>query len=132
MPAREELADLYRALDRPVDEMRHLQELARSDPQVLRTVAIALAEARGGQVDRALGTLADVSSRSPADPRVQLALARVHLSRAERTGDRRYVQVALEVLESALGAKTSEQLTAEYYLQSVPQTQKLGQQGGAA
>ena len=41
-------------------------------------------------------------------------------------------QEASRFLESALGAKTSEQLTAEYYLQSVPQTQKLGQQGGAA
>lgn len=101
--AREELADLYRALGRPVDEMRHLQALATLDQQVGRTVAIAQAEARGGQLDSALGTLTEAATRAPADPRIQLALARVHLTRAERSDDRATVQPALDVLESALG-----------------------------
>lgn len=110
--AREELADLYRALGRPVEEMRELQALAALDQQVGRTVAIALAEARNGQLDSALGTLAEAARRSPADSRVQLALGRVYLARAERTSDPVLVGRALDVLESALGgtARRSEGL----------------------
>lgn len=110
--AREELADIYRTLDRPVDEMRELQSLAALDQQVIRVVAIALAEARGGQLDSALGTLADAAERAPQDSRVQLALGRVYLARAERSREPALVGRALEVLESALGgtARRSEGL----------------------
>jgi tetratricopeptide (TPR) repeat protein len=110
--AREELADLYRALGRPVDEMRELQSLAALDQQVGRVVAIAMAEARGGQLDSALGTLTEVAGRVPNDSQVQLALGRVYLARAERSRDPVLVSRALGVLESALGgtARRSEGL----------------------
>jgi len=110
--AREELADLYRALGRPVEEMRELQALAAMDQQVGRTVAIALAEARNGQLDSAIGTLAEAARRAPTDSRVQLALGRVYLARAERTADPILISRALDVLESALGgtARRSEGL----------------------
>jgi Flp pilus assembly protein TadD len=110
--AREELADLYRALGRAVEEMRELQALAAMDQQVGRTVAIALAEARNGQLDSAIGTLAEAARRSPTDSRVQLALGRVYLARAERTADPILISRALDVLESALGgtARRSEGL----------------------
>jgi len=112
VPAREELADLYRALGRPVDEMRQLQALAALDQQAGRTVAIALAEARGGQLDSAAGTLTDAARRAPNDSRVMLALGRVYLMRADETRDPAIVQRALDVLESALGgtARRSEGL----------------------
>ena len=41
-------------------------------------------------------------------------------------------QAASRFLESALGAKASERLTADYYRQATETTQKLGQDGGAA
>ena len=41
-------------------------------------------------------------------------------------------QAASRFLESALGAKTSEQLTADYFRQVSAATQKLGQEGGAS
>jgi tetratricopeptide (TPR) repeat protein len=110
--AREELADLYRHLGRRVDEMRELQALASQDPREARRVAIALAEARGGQTDGALGTLNDSLTRAPNDSRVQLAIARVHLARAERAADPVSVTRALAALEQALGgtARRSEGL----------------------
>ena len=41
-------------------------------------------------------------------------------------------QEASRFLESALGAKTSERLTAEHYRQGASQIQKVGQEGGAS
>lgn len=103
MPAREELADLYRERGRPVDELLQLQALSTADPDPARRVAIALAETRRGQFDAALGTLNDAASRTPSDASVQLAIARVYLARAERGGDRSGIARALVVLERALG-----------------------------
>ena len=111
-PAREELADLYRSRGRYVDEMVQLQALAALDRKVDRSVAIALAEARNGQYAGAIGTLGAASRQPAADPRVQLALARIYLARAERTADRASATYALEVLEKALAgtARPSEAL----------------------
>jgi len=110
--AREELADLYRAVGRPVDEMRHLQALAAGGDPTTRRIAIALAEAQGGQFDGALATLRAVQASLPNDSRVHLALGRVHLARAERTADRTSIQQALDAFEHALGgtARRSEGL----------------------
>jgi tetratricopeptide (TPR) repeat protein len=83
--AREELADAYRAAKRPVDELKQLQQIANLDPQSSRKVAIGLAEAEHGQLDSALGTLTRVSESNPKDARLQLAIGRVHLARAERS-----------------------------------------------
>lgn len=99
---REELADLYRASGRPVDELTQLQSLASLDPQMPRTIAIALAEARQGQFDGAIATLSGAASQEPNDSAIQLALGRVYLARAERTQDRRAVTLALNALERAL------------------------------
>jgi len=110
--AREELADLYRAEGRDVDEMQQLQSLASRDGQVARKIAIALAETRHGQFDGAIGTLAAAQSGAPPDSRVQIALGRVYLARAEHTGDRDSAVRAVAVLERALGgtARRSEGL----------------------
>jgi tetratricopeptide (TPR) repeat protein len=110
--AREELADLYRAEGRAVDEIQQLQALAARDAQVARKTAIALAEARYGQYDGAIGTLTDALAAAPSDPRVQIALARVYLGRAEHTRDRDSLNRAIGMLERALGgsARRSEGL----------------------
>ena len=101
--AREELADLYRAAGRPVDELTQLQKLASGDPETSRSVAIALAEARQGQFDGAIATLTAAGAQAPNDSRIQLALGRVYLSKAERTLDRRTLTLSLNALERALG-----------------------------
>jgi len=85
VPAREELADAYRAADRPVDELKQLQQIAAIDQQSARKVAIGVAEAAHGQLDSALGTLSRVQETNPNDARLQLAIGRVHLVRAERS-----------------------------------------------
>jgi predicted Zn-dependent protease len=92
--------------------MRELQALAALDQQMSRRVAIALAELRGGQLDGALGTLTQAAARAPNDSRVQLAIGRVHLARAERSRDPAAVRRALDALEAALGgtARRSEGL----------------------
>jgi tetratricopeptide (TPR) repeat protein len=116
--AREELADLYAVEGRPQDEMRQLQALVSADPHLARRVAIAMAEARGGEFDAALRTLAAAASAPGAaasaspDSRIHLALGRVYLMRAERTGDRTAVVRARDALEQALGgtARRSEGL----------------------
>ncbi|MBP8275184.1 MAG: tetratricopeptide repeat protein [Acidobacteria bacterium] len=111
--AREELADLYRATGRPVQELTQLQALATLDPRTPRSIAIALAEARGGQFDGAITTLTAAAEKDPNDSQVQLALGRVYLAKAERSVDRRSVTLALSALERALGgtARRSEGLT---------------------
>jgi tetratricopeptide (TPR) repeat protein len=110
--AREELADLYRAAGRPVDELTQLQALASLDPGLPRDVAIALAEARHGDEDGAIVTLTTAAARDPNDSRVQLALGRVYLAKAQRTLDRATLSQAMAVLEAALGgtARRSEGL----------------------
>lgn len=102
-PAIEELADVYRAQGRAVDEMRQLDVLASMDSHVERTVAIALAQARHAQYNAALGTLSVASARAPNDPIVQLAIARIYLLRADRTLDPAAIIRAMQVLEKALG-----------------------------
>ena len=110
-PAREELADLYRAEGRPVDEMAQLQTLAR-DGQTARKIAIGQAELRRGHLDAAIGTLSEALRTAPNDSRVQLAIGRVYLARAERSRDPDAVQRAITSLETALGgtARRSEGL----------------------
>lgn len=110
--AREELADIYRTQGRYVDEMQQLQTLSARDTQVTRRVAIALAESRRGQYDAAIGTLSEALAAAPADSRVQIALGRIYLARAEHTSDRESVTRAIAELERALGgtARRSEGL----------------------
>jgi tetratricopeptide (TPR) repeat protein len=112
VPAREELADLYRRQGRVADEMAQLQALAALDRQLDRRVSIALAHARHGQFDAAVATLTDGTQAEPGDSRVLLALGRVYLARAERTLDSRSGARALQSLEKALGgtARRSEGL----------------------
>src|SRR5262249_48084416 len=101
-PAREELADLFRAQGRPADEMEELQSLSALDENDDRHVAIALAAARRGQFDAALAALSDVSPAATNASEVQLARGRVYLERAERTLDQPSAHQALAILEPTL------------------------------
>lgn len=110
--AREELADLYRAAGRPVDELAQLQALASLDPSLPREIAIALAEVRHGDEDGAIATLTAAATRDPGDSQLQVALGRVYLAKAERTLARAPLAAAMTALEAALGgtARRSEGL----------------------
>jgi tetratricopeptide (TPR) repeat protein len=103
IPARDELANAYGTLGRHVDEMTQLQALAVLEDSTDRVVRIGLAEAGQGQFPDALATLSAAAARAPGDSRLQLALGRVYLARAERTDDREAVSLAVESLERALG-----------------------------
>jgi tetratricopeptide (TPR) repeat protein len=100
--AREELADLYRVTGRPFDEIAQLKALAARDAQGARVVAVALAEARQGQIDAALATLAGRPAAAGDDTAALLGRARILLARAERTRDRQSAADALRALDRAL------------------------------
>ena len=77
VPAREELADLYAALNRHTDELEQLQMLAGLDrDHIARQVAIGLAHARAGHWDLAVLTLGGALERSPNEPEIYARSAR--------------------------------------------------------
>jgi Flp pilus assembly protein TadD len=100
---REELADLYRAQGRPVEEIAALQALATIDHHPARAVAIAMAETRHEQYDDAVATLTTAVAQAPTDASLQLALGRVYLARAERRLDRAAIRSATVAIGQALG-----------------------------
>jgi tetratricopeptide (TPR) repeat protein len=114
IPAREELADLYGALGRRVDELEQLQVIAGLDKDhVERQVAVGLAHARAGHPDLAVLTLGNALERTPDQPLIYGALGQVWLDIAQARNDRVALSKALEALEriaSSPGA-TSETLT---------------------
>jgi tetratricopeptide (TPR) repeat protein len=101
--AREELADLYRENNRPDDARAQLATLASLDSEVNRQIALALADVAVGRFDEALALLGPINEASSGNSRVALAVARIHLARAERTGDHASAARALALLEKALG-----------------------------
>jgi tetratricopeptide (TPR) repeat protein len=86
--------------------MRVLQATAAADNQTGRRIAIAEAEARHGQLDGALATLSRIPEAEAREARVQLAIGRIHLGRAERSRDPDSPSAAraLQILERALEA----------------------------
>ena len=112
VPAREELADLYGALDRRAEELEQLQVIAGLDrDHVERQVAVGLAQARAGHWDLAVLTLGSALERSPNEPEIYRALGKVWLERPR--DDRAFLSKAREALERVASspAATSEMLT---------------------
>jgi tetratricopeptide (TPR) repeat protein len=112
VPAREELADLYGALDRHVEELEQLQMIAGLDrDHAARQVAIGLAHARAGHWDLAVLTLGGALERHPNEPEIYRALGKVWLERPR--DDRAFLSKAREALERVASspAATSEILT---------------------
>jgi tetratricopeptide (TPR) repeat protein len=110
--AREELADLYRASGRIDEERGQLEALAALDDRVGRQIALALADLRRSRFDAALARLTAAADNDPTNSRLQLAIARTHLARAEQTDTTAPVASALAALDRALGgsARRSEGL----------------------
>ena len=112
VPAREEIADIYGALGRHVEELEQLQVIAGLDrDRVARQVAIGLAHARAGHWDLAVLTLGGALERSPNEPEIYRALGKVWLERPR--DDRAFLSKAREALERVASspAATSEMLT---------------------
>jgi tetratricopeptide (TPR) repeat protein len=114
IPAREELADLYAAQNRRVDELDQLQVIAGLDhDHIERQIAVGVAQARAGHAEPAVITLGTALERAPGEPLVYEALGRVWLQDAEARNDRLALNKALEALErvGTGPASTSEALT---------------------
>jgi tetratricopeptide (TPR) repeat protein len=112
IPAREELADLYAARERRVDELAQLQVLAGLDrDRVARQVAIGMAHARAGQWDLAVLTLGGALERNPNEPDIYRALGQIWLERPR--DDRAFLSKAHQALEriASSPAATSQTLT---------------------
>lgn len=113
VPAREELADIFSALDRRADQIEQLQLLASLDrDHVARAVAIALAHARSHRWDTAVVTLSGALERAPNDPLLYRALGQVWLDSAVARNDRVDLGKAREALDRVASspAATSEML----------------------
>lgn len=112
IPAREELADLYRSLGRRADELEQLQYIALLDrANAERQVAVGLAHARAGQGELAVLTLGNALERTPDQPPIYAALGKVWLDMAAVRSDA--LSKALEALErvASTAAATSEVMT---------------------
>jgi len=112
VPAREELADLYAALNRHGEELEQLQMIAGLDrDHIARQVAIGLAHARAGHWDLAVLTLGGALERSPNEPEIYSALGKVWLERPR--DDRTFLNKAREALERVASSPsaTSDTLT---------------------
>ena len=112
VPAREELADLYGAIDRHAEELDQLQVIAGLDrDHIARQVAVALAQGRAGHWDLAVLTLSGALEISPNEPEIYRALGKIWLERPR--DDRTFLSKAREALERVASspAATSEMLT---------------------
>ncbi len=118
IPAHEELADAYRALGRPLDEIDQLRALAALDrDNMQRQIALALAHQRAGHGDLAVLTLGEALERSPGDPAVYGALGQVWLDRAR--DDRALVRKARQALERAAGHPDAPSRTLTMYARAL-------------
>ena len=106
LPVREELADLYDALRRHEQRLSHLAALAALQPSALRERALAIAYARAGNLDRAVGQLAAGAQRHADDREMYVTLGRLWLERAA-AGGRVELGKALAALQSGVVADSS-------------------------
>jgi tetratricopeptide (TPR) repeat protein len=100
IPAREELADLYRMQRDTREEIEQLEALAVLDPaRAERLIAVGLAYSRAGNPDVAVMTLGRAAERFHDYPGVYAALGQVWLDASEDRGDPAALRKALEALE---------------------------------
>jgi tetratricopeptide (TPR) repeat protein len=112
LAAREELADLYGAMDRRVEQLEQLQLLAGLDREnPARQVAVAMAHARAGHWDLAVLTLSGAIERNPNQPEFYQALGQMWLERPR--DDDAFLSKAHEALERVA---TSPSATSEALL----------------
>src|SRR5262249_40798179 len=105
--AREELADLLRALDRRSDELEQLQLLAGLDGgRPPRQATLGLAYARSRRWEAAVLTLGGALERT-RDPLLYQSLGKVWLESARARDDRVELRKAREALEPVVSARTA-------------------------
>jgi tetratricopeptide (TPR) repeat protein len=105
---REELADVYGALDRRAEEIAQLQVLAALDrDHVERQVALGRAHARAGHWDLAVVTLTGALEQAPNEPMIYGALGQVWLDRPRDRSDRVYLSKAREALARVASSPTA-------------------------
>ncbi len=112
VPAREELAELYRSLGRSTDELEQLQYIALLDrTNAERQVALGLAQARTGHGELAVLTLGNALERTSSQAPIYAALGKVWLEMAPVRSDA--LNKALEALErvASTAAGTSDVMT---------------------
>jgi len=110
--AREQLADLDAATNRPEDRLLQLKALTALDPGPSREVALGLEYARSGQPELAVLTLGRATERYPEHPYLYVAIGRVWLEIAQARNDRVALSKALGALEGAARSDgSSEALT---------------------
>jgi tetratricopeptide (TPR) repeat protein len=124
IPAREELADLYREMGRPGNQLEQLQLIAGLDrTRVERLVAVSMAHARAGRGELAVLTLGDALERTPDAPMVYTALGRVWLDMAETRDDA--LSKALEALERVAASATASSEALTLYGRALIRTDQL-------
>ena len=111
---REELADLYGSLERFAERNRQLEVLAALDPNGGREVTLALGYARDGEVERAVLRLGNAARHIPDEPQIYIALGRLWLERAERTGGRVELSKALGAFDSGIQSDSNSEAYTLY------------------
>jgi tetratricopeptide (TPR) repeat protein len=116
IPAREELADIYRLQDRTRDELEQLEALFALDPaKAERLIAVGLAHMRAGNRERAIVTLSRAAELFPETPGVLAAVGQVWLDAAEEGGDPSDLRKALEALGPVATATNASSETLGHY-----------------
>jgi tetratricopeptide (TPR) repeat protein len=120
LPAREEMAELYGALDRPAEQLEQLQVLAGLDrDHPARQVAVGMAHARAGHWDLAVLTLGSALERHPNQPEIYRALGQVWLERPR--DDRSFLSKAREALEGVATSSAATSATLVLYARTLLQ-----------
>ncbi len=116
IPAREELAELYRLQGRTRDELEQLNALFALDPaKPERLIAVGLGHLRAGNRELAVVTLGRASELFPETPGVYAALGQVWLEAAEDSGDPSDLRKALEALEPIATQTTASSETLGHF-----------------
>ena len=116
IPAREELADLYRLEDSDREEIEQLEALFALDPaKAERLIAVGLAHLRAGNRDLAVVTLGRAAELFPDTPNVYAALGQVWLEAAEDWGDPTDLRKALEAFERVITETDASSETLGHY-----------------
>ncbi len=116
IPAREELADLYRLEDSDREEIEQLEALFALDPaKAERLIAVGLAHLRAGNRDLAVVTLGRAAELFPDMPNVYAALGQVWLEVAEDWGDPTDLRKALEAFERVIAETNASSETLGQY-----------------
>lgn len=111
--AREELADLHLAQDRPDAALAQLEVLATLEPRPERAVQVGLRYAARGRADLAVTAISRAAEQQPRQASAYAALGRVWLSLADERDDAVALSKAIEALRGAVGGgpASSESLT---------------------